>query len=33
MGSEALMEKLGEMSVKYNEEFEAHGLERIGIKE
>ncbi|BCS95915.1 hypothetical protein DSLASN_15470 [Desulfoluna limicola] len=33
MGSEVLMEKLGEMSVKYNEEFEAHGLERIGIKE
>ena len=33
MGSDVLMEKLGEMSVKYDEEFEAHGLERIGIKE
>jgi len=33
MGSEVLMEKLGEMSAKYDTEFEAHGLERIVIKE
>jgi hypothetical protein len=33
MGSDVLMEKLGEMGVKYDEEFEAHGLERIGIIE
>ncbi|WP_300675134.1 hypothetical protein [Desulfoluna sp.] len=33
MESEVLMEKLGEMGAKYDEEFEAHGLERIVIKE
>lgn len=33
MGSEALVEKLGALSAKYDAEFEAHGLERIVIKE
>ena len=32
MDSEVLMEKLGEKGVKYDEEFDAHGLERIVIK-
>lgn len=33
MDSELLMERLAEMGVKYDEEFEAHGLERIAIQE
>ena len=33
MDSQILMEKLGEKSVKYDEEFDANGLERVVIKE